>query len=79
MKTTHCDHCNRLVFFENERCERCEARLGDVRGEMHAFEDAGEGRWRMPDGYPFALAAPVIDKLRFVHRVISASAVDSSS
>jgi hypothetical protein len=26
----------------------------------------------MPDGYPFTLAAPVIDKLRFVHRVIAA-------
>jgi hypothetical protein len=25
----------------------------------------------MPDGYPFALAAPVLDKLRFVHRVIA--------
>lgn len=23
-----------------------------------------------PDGYPFALATPVIDKLRFIHRVI---------
>ncbi|WP_233887574.1 zinc-binding metallopeptidase family protein [Paraburkholderia flagellata] len=48
MKTFHCDHCNQLVFFENERCERCEARLGYVpqTGEMHAFGDAGEGRWR---------------------------------
>src|SRR5260370_80258 len=25
----------------------------------------------MPDGYPFALASPVVDKLRFVHRVIA--------
>lgn len=25
----------------------------------------------MPDGYPFALAPPVVDKLRFVHRVIA--------
>jgi len=23
-----------------------------------------------PDGYPFALAPPVIDKLRFIHKVI---------
>ncbi|QGZ58383.1 zinc-binding metallopeptidase family protein [Paraburkholderia acidiphila] len=48
MKTFHCDHCNQLVFFENEHCERCEARLGYVpqTGEMHAFEDAGEGCWR---------------------------------
>ncbi|MDR5740689.1 MULTISPECIES: putative zinc-binding metallopeptidase [unclassified Caballeronia] len=28
----------------------------------------------MPDGYPFALAPPVIDKLRFVHRVVAAAA-----
>jgi hypothetical protein len=27
----------------------------------------------MPDGYPFTLAAPVVDKLRFVHRVIAAA------
>jgi hypothetical protein len=48
MKTFHCDHCNQLVFFENERCERCAARLGYVpqTAEMHAFEDAGEGHWR---------------------------------
>lgn len=30
-----------------------------------------------PDGYPFTLASPVIDKLRFVHRVIAASAQKS--
>ncbi|WP_175945475.1 putative zinc-binding metallopeptidase [Caballeronia sp. BCC1704] len=28
----------------------------------------------MPDGYPFTLAPPVIDKLRFVHRVVAAAA-----
>jgi hypothetical protein len=27
----------------------------------------------MADGYPFTLAAPVVDKLRFVHRVIAAA------
>ncbi len=27
----------------------------------------------MPDGYPFTLASPVVDKLRFVHRVIAAA------
>lgn len=27
------------------------------------------------DGYPFALATPVIDKLRFVHRVIASHVV----
>lgn len=28
----------------------------------------------MPDGYPFTLAPPVVDKLRFVHRVVAAAA-----
>jgi hypothetical protein len=27
----------------------------------------------MPDAYPFALAPPVVEKLRFVHRVIEAA------
>jgi hypothetical protein len=27
----------------------------------------------MPDGYPFTLAPAVIDKLRFVHRVVAAA------
>lgn len=31
------------------------------------------------DGYPFALATPVIDKLRFVHRVIAASAAKKAA
>ena len=40
MKTFHCSRCSQLVFFENVRCERCEARLGylpDI-GEISAFE-----------------------------------------
>lgn len=48
MKTFHCNRCSHLVFFENVRCERCEALLGylpDLR-EISAFEDAGEERWR---------------------------------
>jgi hypothetical protein len=32
----------------------------------------------LADGYPFTLATPVIDKLRFVHRVITASATKAS-
>jgi hypothetical protein len=28
MKTFHCNRCAQLVFFENVRCERCEALLG---------------------------------------------------
>lgn len=51
MKTFHCDHCNQLVFFENVRCERCEALLGYVpeAGAIHAFEDTGDGLWRTLD------------------------------
>lgn len=51
MKTFHCNRCQQLVFFENVRCERCDALLGyapDVR-DISAFEpatDAGEGLWR---------------------------------
>jgi hypothetical protein len=33
----------------------------------------------LPDGYPFVLSAPVIDKLRFVHETIAAAAADVSS
>jgi hypothetical protein len=48
MKTFHCNRCDQLVFFENFRCERCDALLGYVPelGEISAFEDAGDGRWR---------------------------------
>ncbi len=40
-----------MVFFENIRCERCDALLGYVpeSGEISAFEDAGDGRWRSLD------------------------------
>ncbi|MFM0289191.1 zinc-binding metallopeptidase family protein [Paraburkholderia megapolitana] len=48
MKTFHCNRCDQTVFFENIRCEHCEALLGYVPeiGEISAFDDAGEGRWR---------------------------------
>jgi hypothetical protein len=48
MKTFHCDRCQQLVFFENIKCERCQALLGYVpqTGEIGAFEDAGDGLWR---------------------------------
>ena len=61
MKTFHCDQCNHLVFFENVRCERCEALLGYVpqTEAMHAFEDAGDGLWRaLPRGADGALFRP---------------------
>ncbi|UCF25265.1 MAG: zinc-ribbon domain-containing protein, partial [Ralstonia sp.] len=48
MKTYHCNRCQQLVFFENVRCERCEALLGYLPevGEISAFEAAGDGLWR---------------------------------
>lgn len=49
MKTFHCNRCSQLVFFENVRCERCEALLGYVPelGEISAFEPAErDGIWR---------------------------------
>ena len=48
MRTFHCNRCEHLVFFENVRCERCEALLGYLPelGELSAFEDAGDGMWR---------------------------------
>lgn len=48
MRTFNCNRCEQLVFYENVRCERCDALLGYVPelGELSAFEDAGDGRWR---------------------------------
>jgi hypothetical protein len=48
MRTFHCNRCEQLVFFENVRCERCEALLGYLPdlGELSAFEEAGDGLWR---------------------------------
>ncbi|MFP3568143.1 putative zinc-binding metallopeptidase [Paraburkholderia sp. SIMBA_030] len=48
MKTFYCNRCSHLVFYENVRCERCEASLGYVPelAEISAFEEAGEARWR---------------------------------
>ncbi|KVM61659.1 hypothetical protein WJ59_27615 [Burkholderia gladioli] len=49
MKTFHCGNCGQLVFFENVRCEHCEAPLGYLPevGEVGAFEiDASSGQWR---------------------------------
>lgn len=40
MKTFHCNRCAQLVFFENIRCERCEALLGYLPDidDISAFE-----------------------------------------
>jgi hypothetical protein len=49
MKTFHCNRCSQQVFFENIRCERCEALLGYVPdiGEISAFEPGDQpDLWR---------------------------------
>ena len=49
MKTFHCNRCSQQVFFENIRCERCEALLGYVPdiGEISAFEPSDQPElWR---------------------------------
>ncbi len=33
----------------------------------------------MPDAYPFTLAAPVVEKLRFVHDVVRAETISESA
>jgi hypothetical protein len=33
----------------------------------------------LPDAYPFVLSTPVLDKLRFVHDIVSVPAPDSHS
>ena len=45
MKSFHCGQCGQLVFFENVRCERCEAPLGYIPdlGEVSAFAPADDG------------------------------------
>jgi hypothetical protein len=57
MKTFRCNRCEHLVFFENVRCERCDALLGYVPelGEISAFEDVGaedSGAGHSGDGLP---------------------------
>jgi hypothetical protein len=48
MKPFHCNRCNQRVFFENVRCERCDARLGYVPDlhEIVSFEPADDGLCR---------------------------------
>jgi len=52
MKTFHCHRCQKLVFFENVKCESCGALLGFVPGLRSvcafepAFGPAGSGGWR---------------------------------
>ncbi|HEY3599899.1 MAG TPA: putative zinc-binding metallopeptidase [Paraburkholderia sp.] len=47
MKSFHCNRCNHRVFFENVRCERCDALLGYVPelGDISAFEEADDNTW----------------------------------
>ena len=50
MKVFHCDHCDRLVFFENTRCVSCERTLAFLPDlmEIASLEPAGNDRWSSP-------------------------------
>lgn len=47
MRTFHCTHCGRIVFFENTRCTGCGSALGYLPGRqaMAAFAPADDGVW----------------------------------
>ena len=47
MKLFQCQGCGQLVYFENERCERCGHRLGYIAPafEVSALEPAGDETW----------------------------------
>ena len=47
MKLFRCQHCGQLLYFENDRCEKCERQLGFVSEIMtlSALEPEGE-QWR---------------------------------
>jgi hypothetical protein len=50
MRSFHCDHCGRLIYFENVTCTNCGHALAFVPEllEMASFEVAGDGSWRSP-------------------------------
>lgn len=52
MKLFKCQHCGQIVFFENERCERCGYRLGYIAGShtLSALEPEGDTWGALADG-----------------------------
>lgn len=48
MQTFHCDECSAVVFFENDRCLSCNARLAFLPEVMAvgSLQPAGDGMWR---------------------------------
>ena len=53
MRLFQCQSCSQLLYFENQRCERCNHRLGYIapQFELSALEPEADGAWR-------ALAVP---------------------
>ncbi|MEQ8786617.1 MAG: putative zinc-binding peptidase [Pirellulaceae bacterium] len=47
MKVFHCDHCGRLVFFENTHCLKCGRTLAYLPDDvaMASLDPAGDDRW----------------------------------
>jgi len=62
--------CNWLVPGDdaNPACVSC--RLNDMIPDLTVGNNRGMG---LPDLYPFVLSAPAIQKLHFVHEVLTAS------
>jgi hypothetical protein len=52
MKIFHCDHCDNLVFFENDVCVSCQRRLGYVPdlGCMVSLDPEKPEPWQTPNG-----------------------------
>ena len=60
MKTFVCGRCDAQIYFDNTACMQCGAQLAFVPDEIGfmAFE------------YPFVIAPPALEKLRFVQPVL---------
>jgi len=50
MKVFHCDHCNRVVFFENVQCVGCKRKLAYAPdlSDICSFDQVDEIRWKSP-------------------------------
>ena len=50
MKVFHCDHCEQLVFFENNQCVNCKRTLAYVPqlGGVASLDDQGDNVWTNP-------------------------------
>ncbi|HEX8325512.1 MAG TPA: putative zinc-binding peptidase, partial [Tepidisphaeraceae bacterium] len=50
MKVFHCDHCDQLIFFENNQCVNCKRTLAYVTdlGGVASLDDRKDGTWTSP-------------------------------